>query len=346
MRKLTILAILLCFLAVPVSAEEFTAPEAPQSAQEYMPEDTESFGEGVWYIFKTAIGKLQPSVVQALGICLSLIAVTILVSLFQGFDGMSKRVTQFAGVIMISMLLIQPMNVLVKLGTETVTQLSEYGKLLLPVMTAAMAAQGGVTASASMYTATAFFSSLLSAGVSKLIVPMIYIYLCLSVANSAIGEELLNNLRNFVKWLIVWSLKTVLYIFTGYIAVTGVVSGTADAAAVRAAKITLSSAIPVVGGIISEASEAILVGAGVMKSAAGVYGLLAILAVCVGPFLQVGVQYLMLKLTASVCGVIGAKETSGLIADFSATMGLILAMTGTVCLLLLISTVCFMKGAV
>ena len=141
-----------------------------------------------------------------------------------------------------------------------------------------------------------------------------------------------------------WSLKLVLYVFTGYMGITKVVSGTADAAAVKAAKLTISGMVPVVGGLLSDASETILVSAGVMRSAAGVYGLLAILAICLGPFLRIGVQYLMLKLTAAACAVFGTKETAGLIQDFSAGMGMLLAMTGTMCLLLLISTVCFLKG--
>jgi len=141
-----------------------------------------------------------------------------------------------------------------------------------------------------------------------------------------------------------WSLKIVLYVFSAYMSITGVVSGSVDAASMKATKIAISGAVPVVGGILSDASEAVLVGAGVMKSAAGVYGLLAILAVWIGPFVQIGCQYLLLKATAAVCGVIGTKETTGLISDFTGAMGLLLAMTGTVCLLLLISTVCFMKG--
>ena len=94
----------------------------------------------------------------------------------------------------------------------------------------------------------------------------------------------------------------------------------------------------------SDASEAVLVSAGMVKSAAGVYGLIAIAAIAIGPFLRIGVQYLLLKLTAAVCAVFSGKRISGLVADFSSAMGLLLAMTGAVCLLIMISVVCFMKG--
>lgn len=344
MRIVISLFIILTLLILPVSAMEFTAPAAPNAAEEYLPADVESFGEGLWYVIKSAISDLQPSIAEASGICLSLIAITLLVSIFQSFSGSTKRVIELVSTLTISVLLLQPANTLIGLGVTTVEEMSEYGKLLLPVMTAAMAAQGGTTTSAALYTGTALFNALLSSLISKLIVPMIYIYLCLCIANSALGEEVLKKLRDFVKWIMTWSLKIVLYVFTGYMSITGVISGTADAAAIKATKLAISGFVPVVGSIISDASETILVSAGVMKSAVGVYGLLAIIAVWIGPFLQIGIQYILLKITSAVCSVFGAKQSVDLLHDFSGAMGLLLAMTGTVCFLLLISTVCFMKG--
>ena len=70
----------------------------------------------------------------------------------------------------------------------------------------------------------------------------------------------------------------------------------------------------------------------------------AILAVWIGPFLKIGVHYLILKALGTLCGVFGIKSVTGLIEDFAAAMGLLLGMTGAVCLMLMISTVCFMKG--
>lgn len=344
MKRLLMLIVIIALFAIPVSAVDFTAPEAPDSAQVYMPPDTESFGEGLWYVFKTALAELQPRFAEASGICLSLIAVVLLASILKSFLGSSKQTVELVATLAIGTLLFQSSNTLVRMGTQTVEELSQYGKLILPVMTAAMAAQGGVTTSAALYAGTAAFDAVLGAVISRLITPMVYIYLCLCVANRAIGEELLDNLRSFVKWAMTWCLKIVLYIFTGYIGITGVVSGATDAAALKAMRLTITGFVPVVGGIISDASEAILVGAGVVKSAVGVYGLITLLAIWIGPFMRIGVQYLLLKVTAGVCGVFGTKQASGLVQDFSAAMGFLLAMTGAMCLLLLISTVCFMKG--
>ena len=155
---------------------------------------------------------------------------------------------------------------------------------------------------------------------------------------------MLKKMRDAMKSVMVWVLKNILYIYTGYIGISGVVSGTTDAAALKAAKLTISSVVPVVGSILSDASEAILVSAGTVKNAAGIYGLFAVIALWIKPFLQIGVHYLLLKATGAVCSIFSTKEATDLIRDFSSALGLLLAMTGAICLMLLISLVCFLKG--
>jgi stage III sporulation protein AE len=342
--KYVIVIILLFSLASPVSALEITPPEVPSDVQELMPQKPESFGQGLWYMLQEAANLIEPALVDAALVCSGLIAVSTLVSLLSSMPGSTKNVVELSGTICVGLLLLKSSNSLIHLGTQTVAKLSDYGKLLLPVLAAALAAQGGTTTSAAIYAGTAIFDAILGSAISKLLCPMIYIYICLSVANSALGSDPLGKIRDLMKWIMTWGLKIILYFFTGYIGITGVVSGSADAAAIKAAKLTISGMVPVVGGILSDASEAVLVGAGVVKNGAGIYGMIAILAIVMGPFLQIGIQYLLLKATAAVCGLFGTKSIISLVQDFTSAMGLLLAMTGSSCLLLLISAVCFMKG--
>lgn len=344
MRRFAILFLALWLFALPVDAVELTPPEAPDGVLEYIPDETESFGDGLWKIFKEAIGDLRPELARAGGICASLLAVALLISLLTKLPGAAQKPAQLAGVAAVSALLLGTASTMVRLGADTVTQLSEYGKLLFPVLTAGLAAQGGAAGSAALYAATTAFDSVLGALIGKLLVPMVYIFLALGIANSAMGEDLLKRLRDLIKWLITWCLKNLLYIFTGYMGLTKVISGTTDAAALKATKLTISGMVPVVGGILSDASETVLVGAAVMKNAVGIYGLWTIAAILLWPFLQIGVQYLLLKLTGAVCGAFGVKAISEIVQDFSTAMGFLLGMTGSVSLLLLVSIVCFMKG--
>ena len=344
MRKILLLILILIFTAIPVRAMDYTAPEVPEDGQDLMPAQTESFSEGLLEILKEAVQLLEPELAQAAKVCVSLVAIVMLASVLQMLPGQMSAVVEFASTLAVAAVLLQQTTTMIGMGANTVMQLSEYGKLLLPVMTAAMAAQGGVTTATALYVGTAAFDTLLGSVISKVLIPMVYMYLVLSVAGCATGTDRLKKVRDFVKWLMTWLLKTVMYVFTGYMGITGVISGTTDAAALKAAKLTLTGMVPVIGGILSDASEAVLVGAGVMKNAAGVYGLLAIAAVWITPFLRIGVRYLMLKLTAALCGSFDVKRPAELIGSFSGAMGLLLGMTGAMCVLLLVSTVCFMKG--
>ncbi len=344
MKRLLAFIIIAFITALPVSALDLEAPEVPQSGEYYMPEDTESFGDGLWYVFKSAISAILPDVREACSVCLCVIAVAVLVCVTNSVYDSITSVTELVGIISVSVLLLGSTNALIQLGTRTISELSQYGKLLLPVMTAAVAAQGGAATSSVLYTGTVFFGDLLSTVIVKLLIPLLYVYICFCVVSRAIQNNTVSSLCKTAKSTSMWVLKTILYIFTGYMTITGVVSGTTDAAALKAAKLTISGSVPVVGGILSDASEAVVVSTGILKNAAGIYGLLAILAVWISPFLKIGLHYLLLKLTASVCDVVGSTKTNELLKDFTGAMGMILAMIGTECLLLLISTVCFMKG--
>ena len=334
------------FLSITPSASalDISAPTVPAYGAAIMPEQTESFGSALMEMLHKGLLHIHPDLREAFQISIILFAVVMLVSLLNAFPGNRKRIIAVSAGCLMGTLLIKNSKAMIGLAAETITELSSYGKILFPVMTAAMSAQGGVTASAALYTGTAAFDMLLSGLIDKLLVPLVYLYLALAVGNCATGESLLKRIQDLIKGLVSWGLKTLLTIFTTYMSITGVVSGTTDAAALKAAKLTISSVVPVVGSILSDASESILVGAGLMKNAAGIYGILAILALFLEPFLKIGIQYLMLKGTAAICSIFGTKEVTAIIDDFAIAMGLLLAMTGSVCLLLLISMICFLKG--
>lgn len=323
---------------------QLTAPRVSGAGAELMPEQTGSFGDALWELVQNALASVNPDLSEAASVCFGILAVVLLISVVKLLPGAAEKAADFVAAVGICTMLLQSSNSLISLSVNTVEEISQYGKLLLPVMTSALAAQGGITASTALFAGTAFFDTILCSLLTKLLIPSIYIFLTLSAANAAMGEEVLKKLAGMVKGFGVWVLKTVLYVFTGYIGITGVVSGTTDATALKAAKLTISGVVPVVGGILADASEAVLVGAGMVRNAAGIYGILAILAIFAGPFLRIGCHYLLIKLTGAVCAVFGAKRCTELVGDFSTAMGLLLAMTGSVCVLQLISTVCFLRG--
>lgn len=344
MNKIFFTLLLVCALTLSASATQIAVPPVPEEGEQVMPAQTGELSQGLWELVKNALAQGQPILASGLKLCLKLLAASLVLALIRSLDTRYAAMAELAGILAVGTLVLGDTRAMITLGTDTVWSISQYGKLLLPVMTAALAAQGGGVTAAALYGATAMFDSLLCSVISGVLVPMVYIYLVLALVNALTEDGMLKKLKNLFKWAMGWFFKLVLYVFTGYIAISGIISGSADQVAIKATKLTISGMIPVVGGILSDASETILVSAALVKNGAGIYGLLAVLAVTVLPFLTIGIHYLLLKVTAALGSVFVPKAVSALLEDLSGAMALVLGMVGAVCMIQLISVVCFLKG--
>ena len=318
----------------------------PEDAAELMGEMTMDgdLGQGVQTILQNALkktnGVLQTSLRSA-GLLLAIVLLCAVAGTAEHPAGL--RAVTLAGILGICGAGMLEVRSLIRLGQQTLDSMQSFADLLIPVMTAATAATGSYTASSALYLGTSFFSDVLMRVMTGLLIPGVYVFLSVRAADAAIDNALLSSVSDLVKWGIQASMKLLLFAFTAYLTVTGIIAGTADATAVKAAKLTLSGVVPVVGSMISDASEAVVVSAGLVRNSVGVFGMLAVLAICIGPFLQIAVQYLVLRLCTAVCGTIALKAHMSMLEALSQAMGFLLAMTGTGAVLLLISCVCYLR---
>lgn len=344
MRKVILIILILLALSFPVYADIFVDDCIPMEAETYIVDNHTNFWNDLCLIINRAVKEIRPDIADAARICLKVIAVTLVGSLLCNFTSCTRMVAKLVVTISTGLLLFDSGYSLMELGKNTVYEITEYGKIILPVLTASLAAQGAATASTVLYTGTAIFSTTLSAAMSRLLIPLVYLYLCVCVANNVLSDEMLKRIRELIKWVLTWSLKIFLYVFTGYMTISGVISGTVDASALKATKLAISGAVPVVGNILADASETILLSAGVMKNSVGLYGFVVVMSLIIGPFLKIGVHYAFAKGTAMICSVFSGSDLTGFVDDYASAMGFVLAMTGTSCVLIMVGIVCMMKG--
>lgn len=347
MRKVFPVLILLCLLAVlipSIAAESLTAPSAPEEAESLIPEEQENFGEGLLSMLQKALPSAYTEFRQALKIGLTVFCTCFLVAILLA-AGCSSTVTEIAGAACVAGLMLQNSKALIGLAVDTVTEISEYAKLLLPVLTAAVSARGSTTSSAALYVGSTAVITFLMIALRRVLVPAVYLFLASAIASSALGEEALKKVGEEIKKLCGWFLKTVLTVFLTYMSITGAVTGTVDKTALKATKAAISAAVPVIGKNLADASEALLLSMDIAKNSIGVYGIFVFAALFLAPFLKIGAHYLVLKGTAALCAVVGCKRMTKLVEDFCAAMGILLGMTGVMCALCVIAAVCFMKGA-
>lgn len=347
MKKLLVplAAILLCFsFAASACAEELSAPGAPESAALWMPETTLSFGDGIVSMVQRLLPALHAEISTCLHTCLAVLACVLFVSILRAStDGFSP--CEMAGAICIGALLVRNSHTMIGFTVNTVTEISEYTKLFLPIIAAASAAQGTAASSTALYFGTSVFIAFLSNILRQVLLPAIYLFLAAAISSCAVGEKSIKQIKDQFRKFSSWFLKTAITVFLTYMTITGAVSGTADKAALKAAKTAISAAVPVIGNTLAEASEALLVSAGLIKNSIGIYGIFVFTAFFFSPFIRIGAQYLTLKATAGICSVTDCKRLTELVNDFCSALGLLLAITGTMCILSLIGTVCFLKGA-
>lgn len=261
------------------------------------------------------------------------------VLLFQEKGQQLQRCVTMSGALAIVLLAAGDLNRMIGLGGETIRAMNDFSKVLLPMLGMACAASGNVSSAAVREVATTFFADLLISSIHHLLVPLVYIYIGAVAAHAVLGEASLKTIAAGIKKGIVWGLTILLTLFTAYLSFSGVISGTADAAAVKMTKFAISGAVPVVGGILSNAASTVLLGAAMMKNMIGVFGMLAVLAFCIVPFIQIGMQYLLYKAAAFFAAMIDHAGLSAVIDQIGGAFGMLLGMTGACALLLMISII-------
>ena len=256
-------------------------------------------------------------------------------SVTAGAGGPAPRFVPWCAVLAAVTLSAGDLRALIGLGARTVDELGTLSKLLLPALAAAMAAGGCVSSAGMLQAGTLLACDLLSDAVSRFLLPLVYCYIALAAAGTLLENDRLDSAAETLRKLTAWGLKAVTGAFTGYLTLSGALTGSADKAAVKAAKAALSGAIPVVGGVLSDAAEGVLAAAGTARVTLGALGVFAILALCLTPMLRLGTQYLFYKAAAFAAGLAGTEKLSDLLDRMGEAFALVLGMTAACAAVLL-----------
>lgn len=358
--KKTVLTILICVMfCSTVSASEITEVQAnlfsiesiernlPPAAEKILknqspshPIDLHDFMEElVQNIINQSKSLLHDGVLQIIQI----IGIVMICCFMDCMDDMHlKSVGSYAGALGISAACISGVNSVIKLGVSTIEELSVFSSTLLPVTAAAAAAGGAVTGAATLYSLSVLFSNLFVRLINNFLIPFLYAFLILALLNSILQDHRLQSIFRFFGWMIKVSLKTIMYLFTGFLSITGILSGSTDAVKLKAAKLTMSGMIPVVGGIMSDVADTVLSGANLLRHTIGSFGMLAILAIFSLPFLRIAVQLLVFRGTSALSGLMGS-ELQKLLDAISEAMEYLLAMTSSCLMMCVFSCFALMK---
>lgn len=342
-----VLLLLLCavpaWAALPEEVEDALSPDA-QELLEQLDEETADSGtlsKGAAKLWDKACQLLAAEFRSSLRVMVVLLGAVLLYGVaegsFQAAHPMMANFVPLSFVLVITMTAAGDVQTMMGAGTETMEQLDVLSTALLPSLAAAVAASGGIVSAGVRQVATVFFANLLMTLIHSVLLPLVYFYVAASAADAMLPGNPLKRIATGIKRVVTWALTGALVLFTGYLTISGAAATSADALTLQVTRTVISTAVPVVGGIISQASGSVLSGAGLLKNSIGIFGMLAVLATCLTPFLRLAVQYLLYKITAFLAGTAGNGTLVELIDALGSAFGLMLGMVGSCALLLLIS---------
>ena len=357
MRRLPLLLLFALLLAVPVRAagerealeeilEVETVEEAAAGLEDADPGSLRDFdlSSALPGILSRVSGDglIREAVREAAGMLFILLCCAGVDGVFSLTDTQLSALN-LAGAAAVTLLLAGRQESLIAQGFSAVTKALDFGNVLLPVLTASAAAAGQTVSAGAKYAAAALFLNILLNAIQLLAAPVIRLYFAASAVEAASGSGAVTAGVNFLRWLVTGLLTCLMLAFTLYISLTSLAAGSADAAVLKSVKTAVSAAVPVVGGIAADAAGSVLAAAGAIRASLGTYGIAAVLALLLPPFLRAGAGFVIYRAAAALTAGLAPGGLSLLARRCSDTLGLLLGCLGA-CGLMLFFSIYAMMG--
>ena len=296
-------------------------------------------------LFKSLLEKFNAGLKEELKSVFSVAAISVFCAAGMSVcaeKGMGEYISM-AACVAVTAMAAGSMDGIVSTAVSALNRLSDYSKAAMPAVFSAAAACGAVVSSPAKYAAVCLSLDVLMSVSQKLVIPLIYCYIAISITGSISPNSLLSTAGRVVKWTATTVMTGLTIVFSAYIGLTGLITGSTDATAVKTAKTVISSSLPVVGGIISDAAAVVLSAASVIKNSAGVFCLVAVCALCAGPFAMLSVKVFLFKISAAVADMIPGGRLSGLLNDIGTAMSMLLGLVGCCGIMLFFSFMAAIK---
>lgn len=227
-----------------------------------------------------------------------------------------------------------------KLAGDTLTAILEFMKALIPSYFITVAFSSGAATSLAYYQATLFLISFVDVLLIRLVIPMINIFLIVSMANNLSKDDLLSKLSELISIIIKWLLKTLLAVVVGVNAIQGLILPVADSIK-KSVFLKAAGSIPGVGNVIGSVAESVI-GAGVLlKNAIGVAGVIVVIVICAIPIIKLVITVLIYRVSCAAVQPISDKRMLNCVNASAEAAGLLLqtVFVGAVLFLLTITII-------
>lgn len=226
--------------------------------------------------------------------------------------------------ILIIIMSVKSFNDAMKIGVNAIDTMVGFMQALMPTLLALLAAVGGITSSAVFQPLLFSSITLITTLIKVFVMPLVLFSAVLSILNNLSESINISRLASLLKQIAVGALGLVLTAFTGVIAVQGIASASLDGATIRTAKFAVDNFIPIVGGFLSDAFDAVVSCSLILKNGIGIAGFLVLLLIISFPMIKMFSIVLIYKVTSALIQPIIDNQIVQSLNDMSNAMLILL----------------------
>ncbi len=190
---------------------------------------------------------------------------------------------------------------------EILNNMATFIKLYIPTYILAVGSASGAASASVYYQILLVVVYMIEWGFLTILLPLVYVYVLLSVINGIWMEEKLALLLELSQKAIKGSVKASVWVVTGFGLLQSMISPVIDSLQTSAVKKALS-AIPGVGGMTESMFEMVAGSAVLVKNSLGLFMTLALIVLCAVPVLKIALVVCVIKLGAALIGIISDKR--------------------------------------
>ncbi len=221
----------------------------------------------------------------------------------------------------------------VNAGREVVDAMVTFMQALLPVLLTLLVAVGGVASAAIFSPVILTTLGIFGTMIKNIILPLFFFVAILGVVSNLTDRFKVTNLADLLKTVGLSLMGFFTTIFMGVLAIQGVAGAVGDSVTFRTAKFTVKTFVPMVGGMLSDALDAVISSSLLIKNALGIAGIGVIGAIMIVPLLKI----VTLAFTYKLAGALIQPVADGQVVDCLNSLGgsllLVFAAVATVGLL-------------
>ena len=194
-----------------------------------------------------------------------------------------------------------------------------------PVLASAMTIAGSAERAAILTPSTALCAGLIEALLRDLALPLCTIAAAVAASANLSQRFRLNRLFVLLRDTVNRGVRLMLSGFVGLMAIQGLLASGTDALSARAIRRAIQSALPIIGGEVSDSAGALLATGMAVRGVAGVAGILALAAASAEPMLRLAAASFSLRLSAAALEPVADPGMARIIGHFSDLMRMLLA---------------------